>query len=303
MPQNLIKLQDSTELHAYLTLGKNLSHTDSVLFVLHHGAGQSAATWALLTHLLHASDPELVSVLSFDARAHGSSPSSDASLLSLQQMTDDMRDVLKSIYEVHTELSKQDTVLVGHSLGAPVVVQVALTREIKHLLGLIMIDIVEGSAVDALKTLKQYLNMRPRSFPTEQAAIDWSLRSGTLRNLESAKISIPTLIEQHGGEFLWRTDLLATEKHWLDWFQGLSDNFLACKCAKLLLLAHTDRLDKTLTIAQIQGKFQMEVMTQCGHMMQEDAPDQVSQVLLQFWKRNSRQNLPPALRAKLANKR
>lgn len=38
------------------------------------------------------------------------------------------------------------------------------------------------------------------------------------------------------------------------WFDNLSVKFLSVKAAKLLVLAGTDRLDKPLTIAQIQGK-------------------------------------------------
>ena len=38
------------------------------------------------------------------------------------------------------------------------------------------------------------------------------------------------------------------------WFQGLSEKFLACECPKMLLLAGVDRLDKELTIGQMQGE-------------------------------------------------
>lgn len=38
----------------------------------------------------------------------------------------------------------------------------------------------------------------------------------------------------------------------------------------MLLLAGTDRLDKELTIAQMQGKFQLVLLPSCGHAIQED---------------------------------
>jgi hypothetical protein len=53
------------------------------------------------------------------------------------------------------------------------------------------------------------------------------------------------------------------------WFKGLSSGFLACRTARLLVLAGTDRLDKELMIGQMQGKFQMEVIPDVGHMLQE----------------------------------
>jgi protein phosphatase methylesterase 1 len=54
------------------------------------------------------------------------------------------------------------------------------------------------------------------------------------------------------------------------WFNGLSTSFLSAKVSKLLILAGTDRLDKDLTIAQMQGKFQLKVLSKCGHTIQED---------------------------------
>lgn len=55
----------------------------------------------------------------------------------------------------------------------------------------------------------------------------------------------------------------------IGWFQGLSSAFLAARAARLLILAGTDRLDKELMIGQMQGKFQMEVIPDTGHMLHE----------------------------------
>ncbi|ELU37128.1 alpha/beta hydrolase family domain-containing protein [Rhizoctonia solani AG-1 IA] len=55
----------------------------------------------------------------------------------------------------------------------------------------------------------------------------------------------------------------------LGWFNGLSEKFLAARTARLLVLAGTDRLDKTLMIGQMQGKFQMVVVPGVGHMLHE----------------------------------
>jgi protein phosphatase methylesterase 1 len=51
---------------------------------------------------------------------------------------------------------------------------------------------------------------------------------------------------------VWRTDLLASEPYWREWFLGLSDLFLQCHAMKLLVLAGPDRLDKPLTVAHMQ---------------------------------------------------
>lgn len=53
--------------------------------------------------------------------------------------------------------------------------------------------------------------------------------------------------------YQWRIDLTKTEHQWPGWFHGLSAKFLAIPVAKLLLLAGIDRLDKELTVGQMQG--------------------------------------------------
>lgn len=45
---------------------------------------------------------------------------------------------------------------------------------------------------------------------------------------------------------------MASQPHWRGWYEGLSDAFLALPAPKLLLLAGSDRLDKPLTIGQMQ---------------------------------------------------
>ena len=55
----------------------------------------------------------------------------------------------------------------------------------------------------------------------------------------------------------------------LGWFTGLSSKFLASRTARLLILAGTERLDKELMIGQMQGKFQLVVIPNVGHMVHE----------------------------------
>lgn len=60
-------------------------------------------------------------------------------------------------------------------------------------------------------------------------------------------------IQKPLGNYTWRIDLCKTEKHWPGWFQGLSKKFLSIHAQKLLLLANIDRMDKDLTVGQMQG--------------------------------------------------
>ena len=86
--------------------------------------------------------------------------------------------------------------------------------------------------------------------------------------------------------YTWRLDLFKTEKFWRSWFTGLTNNYLAFTGPKLLILAGVDRLDKELTVAQMQGKFQMLVLPKAGHAVHEDVPDRVADALATFIQRN-----------------
>ena len=96
----------------------------------------------------------------------------------------------------------------------------------------------------------------------------------------------PRTTEPPSQHLSWRVDLAASEPHWQGWFQGLSQRFLEAPAAKLLLLAGVDRLDKDLTVGQMQGKFQMQVLPAVGHTVHEDSPDKVAEVLATFLVRN-----------------
>lgn len=86
-----------------------------------------------------------------------------------------------------------------------------------------------------------------------------SIRSRTIRNSTSARVSVPSLLREEENSpqptrpWVWRTNLAATKPFWENWFIGLSKKFLEAKGGKLLLLAGTDRLDKELIIGQMQG--------------------------------------------------
>lgn len=86
--------------------------------------------------------------------------------------------------------------------------------------------------------------------------------------------------------YVWRINLSKTEKFWNGWFSGLSKKFLDSQVPKLLLLAGVDRLDKDLTVGQMQGKFQMIVLPKVGHAIHEDSPDRVGDAVASFLVRN-----------------
>lgn len=243
--------------HAYLTSPGD----KGPLFVMHHGGGSSGLSFAVVGSEIRKRLPS-AGILSLDARGHGSTVSAtDAPLdLSLETLRSDLLSVIQQTQAQMGWKELPPIVLVGHSLGGAVVTDLAKSHALGNsLLGYAVLDVVEGSAMDALQSMTTYLSTRPTGFASIQAGIDWHIRSRTLRNSISARTSVPGLLTQDptpgvSRPWKWRTDLAATEPFWSDWFVGLSKKFLEARGGKLLILAGTDRLDKELTIGQMQGE-------------------------------------------------
>lgn len=311
------------------------------LLLLLHGGGYSALTWSLFA----VSVTEMVEcqVMAFDQRGHGDTRTSNDEDLSAETLSRDIANVCNTVYGS----TQPPTVLVGHSMGGAIAVHAAQDECMCGLAGLVVIDVVEGTAMDALSSMQSFLRSRPSKFNTLQSAIEWSVRSGQTRSIEAAKVSMPGQIksissgycgtndvessiansannpsssaavvapradvimeedadsssttqgcvelpttfiapqpiEVVGSGYTWRIDLGATEKYWPGWFKGLSNKFLCAPPGKMLILAGIDRLDTDLTVGQMQGKFQMQVLPQCGHAVQEDTPDRVAEVIAGF---------------------
>lgn len=87
-------------------------------------------------------------------------------------------------------------------------------------------------------------------------------------------------------KYTWRIDLSKSEKFWSGWFNGLSEKFLNLLEPKLLILAGIDNLDKSLTVGQMQGKFQLQVLARTGHAVHEDRPHEVAEVIASYLIRN-----------------
>lgn len=284
--------------HVYITPPATIAKDP--LFVCHHGAGSSGVSFALFAAEVKRCMPT-AGIMSVDARGHGytvhADIEADRTAYSRAALSIDLVQMIRLTQAELSWSQLPNIVLVGHSLGGSIVTEVANQEVLgSKLVGFAVIDVVEGSAVEALKSMRSYLASRPSTFNSEQGAIDWHVRSRTIRNADSAEVSVPSLlVKAPSGRWIWRTELEQTIDSWEDWFTGMSKNFLAGKAAKLLILAGTDRLDKDLMIGQMQGKFQLQVFPEAGHFVQEDIPAKTADTVVEFYKRNDRSNLvlPP----------
>ncbi|UXI18897.1 hypothetical protein NH340_JMT04840 [Sarcoptes scabiei] len=318
---------------------------DTKMLVLLHGGGFSGLTWALfaknLVGLCH------INIMAIDIRGHGSSKTSEDSDLSVQTIVNDITEILKNVFQS----SMPELILMGHSMGGALATHFVDKCSDEWLrnrvIGLIVIDVVEGTAKDSLSQMQQVLHARPNGFRSVQHAIEWCIKSGQVKNLEAAKISMIgqishkkngicavdmaeteiqeidekndhnqklsretsfglTILDENSvaengnhrtlsdsthnqtsNEFVWRIDLSKTEPYWMEWFTGLNQVFLSSKGgAKLLILAGVDRLDGPMTVGQMQGKFQMQILPKVGHVIQEDDPDSVAQIVAHYLVRN-----------------
>ncbi|XP_034675692.1 protein phosphatase methylesterase 1 isoform X1 [Vitis riparia] len=250
-----------------------------VVFCL-HGGGYSGLSFALAASKIK----EKARVVAMDLRGHGKSSTENELDLSIETLCNDVLAVLKKMYGD----SPPAIVLVGHSMGGSVAVHLAAKKVLSSLCGLVVVDVVEGTAMASLIHMQKILSSRMQHFSTLEKAIEWSVKGGSLRNIESARVSIPSTLKYDDSKecYTYRTRLEKTEEYWRGWYEGLSDKFLSSPIPKLLLLAGTDRLDRSLTIGQMQGKFQMVVVRHSGHAIQEDEPDEFANLIVNFISRN-----------------
>ena len=323
-----MKISGSNNTFHYYQKGEFLGPV--VVFL--HGGGFSGLTWALLSQSLSG----LVECccIALDQRGHGLTSTEDDLSLTADQLADDVGEVVKTVLHGSSS-SMSPVILVGHSMGGAIAVHAAAKEKVPNLVGLVVIDVVEGSALESLHAMRGVLSNRPKSFESIEKANEWCIKTGYVRNQESARVSMAgqlrklnTSIENNDictteetttsnngtmesinedeespkgpssmsdsltkytglkinpkHQYTWRIDLSKTSKFWEGWFKGMSSMFLSVSAPKLLLLAGVDRLDAQMTTAQMQGKFQMQIVARSGHAVHEDAPDKVAEVIASF---------------------
>ncbi|XP_022086820.1 protein phosphatase methylesterase 1-like isoform X1 [Acanthaster planci] len=297
-----------------------------VLFL--HGGGLSSLSWAVLASLVTKS--VRCQCLAMDFRGHGNTVTPNEHDLSASTLARDVGNVITALYG---DENVPPIIMVGHSMGGAIAIHAAVQFLVPSLAGLIVIDVVEGTAMEALQGMQSFLRGRPKQFRSLEYAIEWAVKSGQIRNLESARVSMVGQLKRCSQEcqtvsdqvpscsaseaiaeedeelenpkdassptqqqeevsastsvpYTWRVDLSKSETYWKGWFEGMSNLFLSCAVPKMLLIAGVDRLDKDLIVGQMQGKFWMQVLPQCGHCVHEDQPQKVADILASFLVRN-----------------
>jgi len=198
----------------------------STIAVCLHGAGHAACSWALCAKSLKTH----CRIIAMDLRGHGTTRCHDDSDLSMQTLKDDLQIVL---HHVRPANCNAPLVLIGHSMGGALAVRVAAEGTVRNIKAVVLVEASEGVAQQAFDSTLSYLSDRPSRFESIEAAVDWALASGLIRNKQSAAISLPPMLVPATAaaltatEVVWRTHLSGTSDLWPDWFRGVSRHFLS----------------------------------------------------------------------------
>ena len=91
------------------------------------------------------------------------------------QKHSDVKQVIEALWSKGegSSLPPPPIVLVGHSMGGALAVHTAHLNCVPNLIGLVVIDVVEGSALDALSSMQTFLQGRPKTFNSIEQAIEY----------------------------------------------------------------------------------------------------------------------------------
>ena len=165
------------------------------VFLCLHGAGHSALSFAMLAKILKGK-PHNSTCVAFDFRGHGQHYCENEAMLTQQILINDTIIVIKQISKKYPD---QSIVLVGHSMGGSIACKTMdfINKNHKdedwadHIKGLFIIDVVEGSAMDALPFMESIVKTRPSKFDSLQSVIKYGVTSNTVRDVRSARVSMP----------------------------------------------------------------------------------------------------------------
>ncbi|MBA0566302.1 hypothetical protein Golob_011132 [Gossypium lobatum] len=110
---------------------------------------------------------EKARVVAMDLRGHGKSSTENDLDLSIETMCNDVFAVLKALYGD----SPPAIVLVGHSMGGSVAVHIAAKKTLRSLAGLVVVDVVEGTAMASLVHMQKILSGRMQHFSSIEKAV------------------------------------------------------------------------------------------------------------------------------------
>ncbi|KAF8709763.1 hypothetical protein AX14_013469 [Amanita brunnescens Koide BX004] len=153
-------------------------YVDGTVMICHHGAGYGGLSFACMAKEVKDLSNGECGVLSADARRHGKTvqlgrDEPEDEDLSIDCLVADFVELLQVMFPEPTKAPS--LLLVGHSMGGSVMVlAVSCLLEKKYrITGVAVLDVVEGSALEALPHMHNLLNARPDGFDSIEEAVEW----------------------------------------------------------------------------------------------------------------------------------
>lgn len=142
------------------------------MFFCIHGAGLSALSFATLGREIK----QFGTLLAYDLKGHGFSKKlNNGDDYCIETLCSEAIETLKELLQRFPE---KNVVIVGHSLGGSIGCRITdmLTNgeKLERVVGCIVIDVVEGTAIEALPFMNQIIADRPKHFDSLDSAIKWT---------------------------------------------------------------------------------------------------------------------------------
>ena len=171
-----------------------------------------------------------------------------------------IQDTLQVLEYVRGKFPDQSIILLGHAMGGAIATKTLNLIESemagsdlqKSIKGLIVIELTEESANDALPHMEEVIGNRPTGFPDLKEAIRYAVMGRMIRDRRSASVSMPAQLslitdpETGKDKHVWRTDLRATMPFWEQWFANFNECFLSVKENKWLFLVNSEAIEDSL---------------------------------------------------------
>ena len=297
---------------------------DNPILVFIHGGGFSGMSWAQVAKICTERG---LPIVAFDLFGHGLSgyapassnvtgdngsqfqpPQAKMKNFSITRFVDDVIKILKNILAKGENVGVKNPsppriILIGHSMGGAIATHTMHGARLRldgivEVVGLVVVDVVEGTALASLPHMEDYIKKIPTDFKTVDDAIDYvcnsMLQAKGSASRETIKASVYSRLRfcQNDKVYRWRTNLIDTQPYWYGWYKDMSSHFLENgngyegkprnMVKKLLVVAGMDRLDTPLTIAHMQGKFQYKNVLNSGHVIHEENPHVFFDLLMNF---------------------
>eukprot|EP00944_MAST-04C_sp_MAST-4C-sp1_P002889 g2889.t1 len=310
--------------HVYTSNLSEACMRENPVLVFIHGGGFSGMSWAQVAKLCTETG---LPIVAFDLFGHGLSgyapensnatddsgsqfqpPQAKVKNFSITRFVDDVIKILKNILvrkeHVGGEIaSPPRIVLIGHSMGGAIATHTMHAARVRlddmvEVVGLVVVDVVEGTALASLPHMEDFIKKIPTDFKTVDDGIEYvcntMLQVNGRASRETIKASVYSRLRfcHNDKVYRWRTNLIDTQPYWHGWYKDMSLHFLGNgdgnegkprnMVKKLLVVAGMDRLDTPLTIAHMQGKFQYKNVPNSGHVIHEENPHVFFDLLMNF---------------------